>query len=86
VFAEDGGPMTVRAYLFILGLAAGLQLAPPNAWAQQAGKVARIGYLSGLTAAADAANIEAFRQGLRALGYDEGRDALIEARHAEGNT
>ena len=77
--------MTVRSVLSILGLAAGLQLAPLNAESQQAAKVARIGYLSGLTPASDAENREAFRQGLRALGYEEGRNALIEARHAEGN-
>jgi len=80
------GLVTARAVLSILALACALQLAPLDAHAQQAGKAARIGYLSGLTAAADTANIEGFRQGLRALGYDEGRNVLIEARYAEGNT
>src|SRR5437016_6599655 len=52
--------------------------------AQQAGKVYRIGYLSPLSASADSAHREAFRQGLRDLGYVEGQNAVIEARYAEG--
>jgi putative ABC transport system substrate-binding protein len=77
--------MTARTVICVVGLASGL-LFGARAEAQQNARVARIGYLSGLTAKADAANIEAFRRGLRALGYEEGRNALIEARHAEGNT
>ncbi len=69
----------------ILALAGGLLLAPFNAESQQAAKVARIGYLSTQSVAADAANREAFRDGLRALGYVEGQNALIEVRHADGN-
>jgi putative ABC transport system substrate-binding protein len=80
------GLITARAVLSVLGLAAGLQLAPLDAHGQRAEKAVRIGYLSGLTASADAANIEGLRQGLRALGYDEGRNLLMEVRHAEGNT
>ena len=67
-----------------LRIAAGLQLAPLNAESQQAAKVARIGYLSGLTPASDAENREAFRQGLRELGYVEGKNIVIEYRYAEG--
>jgi len=52
--------------------------------AQQAEKVARIGYLSPLSASADSTHIEAFRQGLRELGYVEGRNFVIEARYADG--
>jgi putative ABC transport system substrate-binding protein len=52
--------------------------------AQQPGKVYRIGYLSLVSAAADAANVEAFRQGLRENGYVDGQNAVIEARHADG--
>ena len=61
-----------------------LLAAPPGAAAQPTGKIARIGYLSPLTAEADAAHLEAFRQGLRALGYVEGQNAVIEARYAGG--
>jgi putative ABC transport system substrate-binding protein len=49
----------------------------------QAQRQARIGYLSPLSAGADAAQLEAFRQGLRALGRVEGQDIVIETRHAD---
>jgi putative tryptophan/tyrosine transport system substrate-binding protein len=71
--------------LSILGVAAGLLLAPLDAASQGAANVARIGYLSPVSASSDAANREAFGQGLRALGYVEGKNVLIEARHADGN-
>jgi len=68
---------------FISALAGGLLAAPLGVEAQQA-RVARIGYLSLVSASADAANVEAFRQGLREHAYVDGQNALIEARHAEG--
>jgi ABC-type uncharacterized transport system substrate-binding protein len=52
--------------------------------AQQAKKVPRIGYLSGSDPKGAARGVEAFRQGLQDLGYIEGRNILIEYRHAEG--
>src|SRR2546425_6113307 len=70
---------------FIGILAAGaVMLAPRAGEAQQPTKIARIGYLSPLSAAADSTEREAFRQGLRALGYVEGQNAAIEARYADG--
>ena len=54
------------------------------AGAQQAKKVPRIGLLSTASAPASARNIEAFRQGLRDLGYIEGQNIVIEYRYAEG--
>jgi putative tryptophan/tyrosine transport system substrate-binding protein len=57
--------------------------APLAAEAQQAGKVARIGYLAG-SLAVDAHLTAAFRQGLRDLGYIEGRNVVVEYRDAEG--
>src|SRR3989475_9121800 len=52
--------------------------------AQQAKKVPRIGFLSAASSSANAARIEAFRQGLRELGYVEGKSIVIESRYAEG--
>ena len=54
------------------------------AQAQQAKKVPRIGFLTGASPAANAARIEAFRQGMRELGYVEGKTIVIEWRSAEG--
>src|SRR5437762_14366660 len=70
---------TVLAVLALLALGA----APLAAEAQQAAKVARIGFLSvGLAASPD--RRDAFLQGLRDLGYVEGRNVAIEYRDAEG--
>jgi putative ABC transport system substrate-binding protein len=52
--------------------------------AQQPKKVPRIGFQSAASPSANAARIEAFRQGLRDLGYVEGKNVVIEARFAEG--
>jgi putative ABC transport system substrate-binding protein len=52
--------------------------------AQQPTKVPRIGYLGGASTSANAARIEAFRQGLRELGYVEGKNIVIEWRSSEG--
>ena len=65
-------------------IAAGAILAAPLvAEAQQTAKVTRIGYLS-TNLAASPHLLEAFRQGLRDLGYVEGRNLVIEYRDAEG--
>lgn len=45
----------------------------------------RIGRLSPISASVDAPSVEAFRQGLRELGWVEGRNLSIESRFAEGN-
>jgi putative ABC transport system substrate-binding protein len=54
------------------------------AQAQQAGKIPRIGYLSGVSPSSIVARTEAFRQGLRELGYADAKNILIEWRYAEG--
>ena len=52
--------------------------------AQQPKKVPRIGYLSAVSASAPDRHIEAFRQGLREIGYVEGKNISIEYGFAEG--
>jgi putative ABC transport system substrate-binding protein len=55
--------------------------------AQQPGKIFRIGFLTNQTAASSTSsdsNIAVFRQGLRDLGYAEGKDIIIEYRGAGG--
>jgi putative ABC transport system substrate-binding protein len=54
------------------------------AQAQQPAKIPRIGYLSGPPLSVIVARIEAFRQGLRDLGYVEGKNIIIEWRSADG--
>jgi len=54
------------------------------AQAQQPKKIAKIGYLVPSNAAAHAPNFEAFRQGMRELGYVEGKTFVLELRYAEG--
>jgi len=61
-----------------------LNLAPLAAQGQQTGKLYRIGFLGNSTAALEAHLVGPFRDGLRDLGYLEGRNALIEYRWAEG--
>jgi len=58
--------------------------APCVADAQQPAKVYRIGVLRSSTPSLVAYQHEAFQQGLRELGYVEGKDLLIEYRYAEG--
>jgi len=52
--------------------------------AQQATKIPRIGYLIATSPSVIAARIEAFRHGLRELGYVEGKNIVIDYRYAEG--
>jgi putative ABC transport system substrate-binding protein len=55
------------------------------AYAQQTKNIPRIGYLvGGGPAQSDRINLEAFQQGLRELGYHEGKNVIIEHRSAEG--
>ena len=53
--------------------------------AQQPTKIPRIGYLTGSSLSAGADVREAFRQGLRELGYLEGKNIVIEWQSGEGN-
>src|ERR1043166_9832927 len=64
--------VSVCALLFVFGALVN---------AQQPKKVARVGYLAAVSSTADAPRLEAFRQGLRDLGYIEGQNIMIEYRH-----
>jgi putative tryptophan/tyrosine transport system substrate-binding protein len=54
------------------------------AQAQQPKKIPRIGFQSAASPAALSARMEAFQQGLRELGYVEGKNIVIDWRFAEG--
>src|SRR3954468_15529711 len=62
-----------------------LLAAPLIAEAQPTGKTFRIGYLASLSASGGQVQLASLRQGLRDLGYVEGRNIIIETRWAEGN-
>ncbi len=68
----------------IIALGAGALSAPLSALAQQPGKIWRVGYLGTSTPDAFAAEVAALRGGLRALGYEEGRNLVFDARWADG--
>jgi len=74
--------VTVKGIGFIITL--GILLGSLAAQAQQTGNVYRIGFLGNSTAALEANLVGPFREGLRDLGYVEGRNVLIEYRWAEG--
>jgi len=57
-----------------------------SAQAQQPGRVPRIGFLTGQSPSEISARIEAFRQGLRELGYVEGQNVFVEYRYAGGKS
>jgi ABC-type uncharacterized transport system substrate-binding protein len=65
-------------------LTTSLTLASLAADGQEPGKVPRIGFLVVSTRSFVSTRIETFRQGLRELGYVEGKNVLIEYRYAEG--
>ena len=52
--------------------------------AQQPQKVPRIGFLATVSPSTISDRVEAFRQGLRELGYVEGKNIVVEWRYAEG--
>jgi putative tryptophan/tyrosine transport system substrate-binding protein len=76
--------MIRRAMALLITLALGLLMAPLTAEAEQAGRVYRIGMLERVPPSLNAANFDAFRLGLRELGYAEGQNLTIEYRSVEG--
>src|SRR5215468_6491988 len=73
-----------RVSVFVVALSAMLFVLCVSAQAQQSGRVPRIGFLFAGTRSSYSTRIEAFLQGLRELGYIEGKNIAIEYRYAEG--
>ena len=67
-------------WLFVVAFAFGALLAPLAAEGQQAGKVARIGFLSPGDHVVRSAGVEQFREALRGQGWVEGKNLVIEYR------
>jgi putative tryptophan/tyrosine transport system substrate-binding protein len=74
----------MQAKFFIYVLAAVILTTPHSAYAQQPAKVPRIGYVTPTAADPMSPRIKAFQQGLRELGYIEGKNISVEYRFAEG--
>jgi putative ABC transport system substrate-binding protein len=74
--------MPSRACALVLAL--GLLAVPLALQAQPATKVYRIGFLGSASASTNPHLLQAFRQGLRELGWFEGQNIVIEYRWAEG--
>src|SRR5882724_4872639 len=70
----------VFSILFVVVLLAVAVIAEP----QQPKKVPRIGFQRASSPSSISLRAEAFRQGLRELGYVEGKNIVIEWRYAEG--
>src|SRR6185312_8947287 len=72
--------MQRREFIAFLGVATAWPLA-----ASAQPKIVRIGFMGNSTAALEANLVDAFREGLHELGYEEGRNIVIEYRWADGN-
>jgi putative tryptophan/tyrosine transport system substrate-binding protein len=69
----------------LVGLLIGLTFVSVRfAEAQQPAKIQRIGYLTANSSSVELPRVDAFRQGLRALGYIEGQNLAIEYRYTDG--
>jgi putative ABC transport system substrate-binding protein len=77
--------MWCSAVGFIVTLTLSLLMVPRAVEAQPSAQVPRIGLLSILSPAVGQSKAESFRQGLRDVGYIEGKNILIESRWAEGH-
>ncbi len=74
----------MRAKIFGWLLATALLITASPVQAQQPLKVHHIGFLSAASSSAMSSRLAAFKEGLRELGYVEGKNISIESRYAEG--
>jgi putative tryptophan/tyrosine transport system substrate-binding protein len=74
----------MKKKIAVLTLCAMLLALCLSAEAQQPTKISRIGRLAIASQSAESARIEAFRNGMRDLGYVEGKNIVVEWRFADG--
>lgn len=82
--SEKAGVKTISIKFLIWLLATVFLTTASPAEAQRAGKVYRVGHLSGSGEAASKPLVDAFREGMRALGYFEPKNLVLDQRYAEG--
>jgi len=75
--------MNLSRSILVVLFGLGVLVCPLAADAQQAADFARIGFLGATSAHGWASRVEAFRLGLRDLGYVEGKNIIIEFRWAD---
>jgi putative ABC transport system substrate-binding protein len=75
----------MRRRIFLALLGGAVSASPIVVFAQDTRKLSRVGFLGNSTEDLEANLVGPFREGLRDLGYTEGRNILIEYRWAEGN-
>ena len=75
----------MRRREFIAGVGSALAW-PSDAGAQQASKIARLGFLGAISASKYATQVEAFLAGLHNLGYVEGKNIVVEFRWPKATT
>ena len=73
-----------RPAVLSIGVAVVMLASAAMARAQQPKKIPRIGYLGLIRTSTNTYRVDTFRQGLRQLGYAEGKDFVIERRNADG--
>src|SRR6266576_1221944 len=73
-----------RKWAGLFAIVVAFTMCGARAGAQQPTKIPRIGYLGGASLSAIPKRIAAFREGLRELGYVEGKNVVMEYRWAEG--
>src|SRR5262245_57359131 len=83
-FQDKGQEKAMKKSFVGLALSAMLLALCVPAHAQQPAKIPRIGWLTGAPLSGNPERREAFRQGLRELGYIEGKNIIIEWRTADG--
>src|SRR5262245_21985032 len=81
---EQRKSKSMKIKIAILTLSTLLLVLCVSAEAQQPGNMPQLGFLSGNSASTISARVGAFRQGLRELGYAEGKNIAIEYRYADG--
>ena len=86
VGSKKVGAKTMNGKILVYLLATFLLTTAAPAQAQPTTKIFRLGYLAGSSLTVNAARIEAFLQGLRELGYLQGKNIALEYRAAEGKS